>query len=187
MECKTLRHVVSSSAEAEVAGIFHNATTAIPIRHMLQALNHPQPPTPLKTDNSTATGFIYDNIHQKRSKSWNMRYHWLRDKQTQQQFNIFWQPGTSNEADYHTKHHPTKHHREKRSRYVGDKLIQFLHMRCPARVCWYVIMTSQWHHNDNQGNRTPHHRHPFIECRVHTDMYLRTRYHAISLQDIVDS
>ena len=65
VECKNLRHVVSSSAEAEVAGIFHNAGMAVPIRHILKALNHPQPPTPLKTDNSTATGFIYNNIHEK--------------------------------------------------------------------------------------------------------------------------
>ena len=126
VECKTLRHVVSSSAEAEVAGIFHNATTAVPIRHILESLNHPQPPTPLKTDNSTATGFVYDNIHQKRSKAWDMRYHWLRDRSTQQQFNIFWHPGTDNDGDYYTKHHATTVHREQRAKYVRDKLIQFL-------------------------------------------------------------
>ena len=51
VECKTLRHVVSSSAGAEVAGIFHNATMALTMHHMLAALGHPQPPTPLKTDN----------------------------------------------------------------------------------------------------------------------------------------
>ena len=134
VECKTLRHVVSSSAEAEVAGIFHNAGMALPIRNILKALNHPQPPTPLKTDNTTATGFVYDNIHQKRSKSWDMRYHWLRDKLTQQQFDIYWQSGITNEANYFTKHHPTKLHRNQRPKYVKDKLIQFLHMRCPARV-----------------------------------------------------
>jgi hypothetical protein len=31
IECKTLRHVVASSAEAETAGVFHNAQIAIPI------------------------------------------------------------------------------------------------------------------------------------------------------------
>ena len=56
VEYKTLRHVVFSSAESEVAGIYHNAGIATPIRQTLQSLNHPQPPTPLKTDNSTATG-----------------------------------------------------------------------------------------------------------------------------------
>ena len=83
IECKGLRHVVASSAEAEIGGIFHNAQQALPIRIALDALGHPQPPTPIKTDNSTAHGFIYKNINMKRSKSWDMRYHWLRDREEQ--------------------------------------------------------------------------------------------------------
>ena len=126
IECKALRHVVSSAAEAETAGIFHNAQRAIPIRYILEQLGHPQPPTPIKTDNSTATGFIHNNIHQKKSKSWDMRYHWLRDRQTQQQFNIYWDKGTNNHADYFTKHHPVKHHLDIRRnmQYVRDRVIQ---------------------------------------------------------------
>jgi len=124
VECKTLRHVVSSAAEAEVAGVFHNTQVAIPIKRILEFLNHPQPATPVKTDNSTATGFIHDNIQQRRSKSWDMRYHWLREKQTQEQFKFFWAPGNDNHADYTTKHHSTKHHLEVRRtrQYVRDKL-----------------------------------------------------------------
>ena len=122
VECKTLRHVVSSAAEAETAGVFHNAQMALPIRVALQALNHPQPPTPIKTDNSTANGFIHDNIHQKRSKSWDMRYYWLRDRLTQKQFLFFWDKGSNNDADYFTKHFPASYHRIKRSSYVQDKI-----------------------------------------------------------------
>jgi len=122
VECKTLRHVVSSAAEAETAGVYHNAQVAIPIRIVLQALDHAQPPTPIKTDNSTANGFIHDNIHQRRSKSWDMRYYWLRDRQTQQQFLFFWDKGSNNDADYFTKHFAAKYHRVKRPRYVQDKL-----------------------------------------------------------------
>ena len=122
VECKTLRHVVSSAAEAEVAGVFHNSQIAIPIRTLLHALDHPQPPTPVQTDNSTAFGFIYDNIHQKRSKSWDMRYYWLRDRIAQLQFRIFWDKGINNHGDYPTKHHPTQHHRAVRPRYVRDKI-----------------------------------------------------------------
>ena len=151
VECKTLRHVVSSSAEAKVAGIFHNASTAIPIRHILTVLGHPQPPTPLKTDNSTATGFVYDNIHQKRSKAWDMRYHWLRDRQAQQQFKIFWEKGTTNDADYFTKHHATAHHRAQRAKYVRDKLKECLNLLSLARVCCYVTLTSRQNANDVLG------------------------------------
>ena len=121
VECKTLRHVVSSAAEAEVGGIFHNAQTTIPIRTLLQALGHHQPPTPINTDNATANGFVHDNIYQKRSKSWDMRYYWLRDRSMKKQFNIFWAKAILNLADYFTKHHPTKHHRATRHTYVQDK------------------------------------------------------------------
>lgn len=65
VECKTLQHVVSSAAKAEVAGVYHNAGMAIPIQRCLEALNHPQPPMLIKTNNSTATGFVYNNIHKK--------------------------------------------------------------------------------------------------------------------------
>ena len=143
VECKTLRHVVSSSAEAEVAGIYHNATVAVPIRHILHALHHPQPPTPLKTDNSTAAGFVYDNIHQKRSKSWDMRYHWLRDRQTQEQFNIFWDKGINNEADYTTKHHPPAIHLQNRPRYIHDKLKNILHSFTTSPKIWPQILQTE--------------------------------------------
>ena len=41
VECKTLRHVVASSAEAETAGVFYNAQRAVPLRYMLIQLGHP--------------------------------------------------------------------------------------------------------------------------------------------------
>ena len=112
--------MVSSSAEAEVAGLFHNAGMTLSIRYFLQSMGHPQPPTPIKTDNSTAMGFVYDNIHQKRSKTWDMRYYWLRDRMNQKQFDIFWDKGSNNHADYWTKHHPTIHHRSTRNKYIHD-------------------------------------------------------------------
>jgi len=87
--CKALKYVVSSVAESEIAGVFFNAQKAIPIRYMLEQLGHQQPATPIKTDNSTTKGFVHNNIHQNRSKSWDMRYHWLRDRQTKKEFNIY--------------------------------------------------------------------------------------------------
>ena len=80
VECTTLRHVVSSAAEAEVGALFHNARIALPLKQLLETIGHPQNPTSITTDNSTAHHFVYDNIHQKRSKSWDMRFYWLRDR-----------------------------------------------------------------------------------------------------------
>ena len=70
-------------AEAETGGVYFNAQRAIPIRIALEEMGHPQPPTPIKTDNASALGYIYDNIRQKRSKSFDMKFHWLRDREQQ--------------------------------------------------------------------------------------------------------
>jgi len=120
IECKTIRNVVASAAEAEIGGLFHNAQISIPIRVLLTALGHPQPPTPIKTDNATAHGFIYDNINLKKSKSWDMKYFWLRDRKEQRQFKFTWDYGDQNEGDYFTKHHATIYHRDMRPRYIHD-------------------------------------------------------------------
>jgi len=69
VEYKGIKHVVLSSAEAEIAGLFHNAQTALPMRYILEVIDHKQPLTPVKTNNSTALGFVHNNIYQKRSKA----------------------------------------------------------------------------------------------------------------------
>ena len=143
IECKTLRHVVTSSSEAEVGGIFHNVQTLLPIRAILEALDHTQPPTPVKTDNTTAKGFVYNNIVLKKSKSWDMRYHWLRDRENQKHIHVYWDKGNNNDANYFTKHFPANEHREQRNRYVQDRLAHMyssvlnmcLSITSSARVC----------------------------------------------------
>ena len=72
VECKVLRHVVTSAAEAETAGLFYNCQTALYLRCMLTALGHIQTSTPVKTDNGTAAQFVQDTIKNKRSKSWDV-------------------------------------------------------------------------------------------------------------------
>ena len=110
VECKTLKHVVTSAAEAETSALFHNAKTAIPIRRILIALGHPQPPTPIKVDNSTANAFVHNNITQKRSKSWDMRHHWLRDPSTKLLVHPYWEKGPKNWADYKNAYHSISSH-----------------------------------------------------------------------------
>ena len=90
IECYLLKHVVSSAAEAETSGLFFNCKIAIDIRRMIYALGHPQPPTPVCTENSTATAFANSTYTPKRSKSWDMRFHWLKDKVKSEDFFIYW-------------------------------------------------------------------------------------------------
>ena len=63
--CQTMRQVVSSAAEAELGALFLNAQDICPIRIALEELGHPQPATPMQTDNDTACGIINDTVKQK--------------------------------------------------------------------------------------------------------------------------
>jgi hypothetical protein len=109
---------MASTAEAVVGALFINAQDAVPILNTLIELGHPQPPTPIHTDNSTAAGFANDTIKQKRSKAMDMRFYWIKDREQQVQFLVHWRPGTDNLANYHTKHHSPSYHRLMRSTYL---------------------------------------------------------------------
>jgi hypothetical protein len=112
---------MASAAEAEVAALYMNAQEMVPMRQCLIELGHPQPPTPIKTDNSTATGIINGTIKQKRSKAIDMRFYWLRDRVKQGQFKVYWEPGVNNLADYTTKHHSGNHHKRLRPIQLYEK------------------------------------------------------------------
>ncbi len=105
-----IKAVMSLAAEAELGALFVNAKEAVYLRQILIEMGHPQPKTPIQTDNTTAEGVINNIIQPKRTKAMDMRFHWLRDREAQGQFNIYWRPGNTNLADYFTKHHAPAHH-----------------------------------------------------------------------------
>ena len=114
----TPRNVARSAAEAECGGIFHNSMTAIGIRNTLREMGHPQHQTLITTDNTTATSFVHSVMRAKRSKSWDMKFIWLRDREAQKQFKVRWEKGSTNQADYFTKHHPPRIHKALRHDYI---------------------------------------------------------------------
>jgi hypothetical protein len=107
---KILRMVVAPAAEAKVGALFYNWQDAAGLRTIAIEMGHPQPATPVCTDNSTADGIINSMVKQNRSKAIDMRFYWVRDRSEQNQFKIYWAPGKVNLADYQTKHHPGHHH-----------------------------------------------------------------------------
>ena len=84
------------------------------------------------------------------SKTWDMRWNWLRDKATHQQLRMYWAKGTDNTADYFTKHHPPSHHLAMRPKYVlNAHQVTTLTRLLGARVCSdtdrYTAVTSSEH------------------------------------------
>ena len=113
-----IRTVMSSAAEVELGAIYINCREAIPTRHLLEAMGHHQPPTPMQTENSTALGVITNKIQPKRTKAMDMRFHWLRCRANQRQFRTYWCAGPTNKVDYVTKHHADLHHKNVRADYL---------------------------------------------------------------------
>ena len=87
---------MASAAEAELGALFLNCQEAGPIRITLEEMGHPQPPTLVQVDDSTTLGIATGTINQHKSKAMNMRFYWIRDRSNQDQFNIYWKPGSTN-------------------------------------------------------------------------------------------
>eukprot|EP00804_Cyclotella_cryptica_P004701 CCRYP_019131-RA/>CCRYP_019131-RA protein AED:0.04 eAED:0.04 QI:0/-1/0/1/-1/1/1/0/217 len=124
-----IKPVMSSAAEAELGALYINARETIPQRHLLNELGHPQPPTPIQIDNSTALGVVTNIIQPKCTKAMDMRFHWLHCRENQKQFRTYWCAGTTNLADYVTKHHPAIDHQAVRHIYLSTptKLLDLRH------------------------------------------------------------
>jgi hypothetical protein len=66
---KVLKHVMSSATKAELGAVFINANEGAVLRTTLEELGHTHPPTPMETDNTTATGYSNGTIKQKHTKA----------------------------------------------------------------------------------------------------------------------
>jgi hypothetical protein len=67
-----IRAVMSSAAEAGLGALFTNAKTAVSMRHTLEEMGHPQPQTPIQTDNKTANDLLTNKIMPKALKAMDM-------------------------------------------------------------------------------------------------------------------
>ena len=104
--CKILHNIMASAAETELGALFLNLQEGVSIKITLEEMVHPQPTTPVQVDNSTESGIATGTIKQCKSKAMYIRFYWIRDRRNQEQFNIYWKPGSTNRGDYFTKHFP---------------------------------------------------------------------------------
>ena len=112
--------VVASATEAELAAIFLNAQIAVSLRHALTFLGHPQGPSLIVSDNLVGVNILNGTAKSKRSRSMDLRFFWVKDRISQQQFKLSWAPGANNLADYLTKIHPAKDYIALRPTFVSD-------------------------------------------------------------------
>jgi hypothetical protein len=71
-----IKAVMSLVAEAKIGALYINCWEAVPACHTFEFLGHPQPPTPIQTNNTMALGIVNSNL-MKKLKAMDMTYHWL--------------------------------------------------------------------------------------------------------------
>lgn len=113
-----IKTVVTSAAATEYAAAFIVGQAAISIINTLADLGYPQTETEIFCDNECAVGIANNTFNLKRTKTIDMRYHWIRDQVKMKVFKITWKAGKLNLADFFTKAHPVQHHRDIRWKYV---------------------------------------------------------------------
>ena len=110
--CKVIPIVTGSAGETEYCTLFMAGQRSCPHIATLNDLGHKQLATTAIIDNDFAFGICNDKIKEKRSKSIDLRIHWMRDRVRQGQFNIIWKKGITNVADFFTKPQPAYKHKE---------------------------------------------------------------------------
>ena len=80
--CQTIKNVVASASEAKTGGVYLGTRHGCPLRIACIKLGHPQTEngTPFETDNSTAHDILTSNMRAKLSKTFDMRYWWIKDR-----------------------------------------------------------------------------------------------------------
>ncbi len=95
------------------------AQEMIPHCQTLIAMGWPQPKSPIQKDNSTAVGVTNKTIVPHRAKMLDMQFWLLHCHTSQDQSRCYWDTGSKNWANYHTKHHPNTCHEAHQSSHAG--------------------------------------------------------------------
>ncbi len=114
-----IKFVIASAAKSKLAALFVTVREMIPHRQTLIEMGWPQPKSPIQTDNSTASGVTNKTIVPQRSTMMDMQFWWLRCQEWQDQCCYYWDAGSKNWVNYHTKHHPDTYHETHRNTHAG--------------------------------------------------------------------
>ncbi len=125
---------LASATVAKVGALFYNTQDGKMLCTTLARMGHPQPATPLQTDNKVTEGIVNDCIKQCQSKAIDMHFYWVHNHVWQGHFQIHWKKGSKNLADYFTKHHAPAHHKEMCPTYLHTTAPKLVHQLL-VRVC----------------------------------------------------
>jgi hypothetical protein len=115
-----MKFVMSSAAEAELSALYTTAKEMVPLHQTLIKMGWLQPCTLIQMDKFAAIGVTNLTIISQKTKSMDLCLWWLRCQESQQQFRYYWDKGSHNRADCHTKHHPPIYHKANRPIHASE-------------------------------------------------------------------
>ena len=77
---------------------------------LIGTIGNPQPPTSLKMDIRTACVFVHKYLCQRKSKSWDMKFHRLKNREIQHLIRFFLDKGLYDDMDYLIEYHTANNH-----------------------------------------------------------------------------
>ena len=113
-----LKCVAASAAKAKLGALFLNAMEIKILLITLEDLVHPQPPTHIHCNNTTAVVVVNSLIKRQRSRAMIMRYFWLLCQQAQRILHVSYRAGQENLGNYRSKLHNGAHHKRVHPFYI---------------------------------------------------------------------
>ena len=80
MVAAILKNSMASASEAELGGLFINTKEVEVTRNTLEEMGHPQHPTPMQAEKSTALGIINETVKQCRYKAIDMQSYRIQSR-----------------------------------------------------------------------------------------------------------
>ena len=108
--CTVSKLVADSAAEAEYMALHEAMKKAIHIRNILNELGFRQQSTLVRCDNTCAVGLANKTMSGRRTKHILRRFHWVQEQVETDIFEVKWEKGNTNVADYFTKAMNKKDH-----------------------------------------------------------------------------
>ena len=137
VKCTTMINLLVSAMKAELGAPFVNCQRGAAMCMLLIDIGKNQPQTPEVTDSATGDRFFNKNLHQWCSRAIDIRFYWVRDWVSQENFLIYAMVGEHNLTEYFTMQHPTSHHRSQRSTYI-------VLIADGSNYAWYMSPSDLW-------------------------------------------
>ena len=117
---KIQKTISVSSAEAEYIALFECALRMVYLKKLCELFGHAQKSSLIACDNTCAVGLANGTVADAKTKHVRRKFHWIREAVAEDEFEVYWEAGVKNVADFFTKYHNSVDHHKFTSLLMTD-------------------------------------------------------------------